>query len=120
MPIGDPRYGYGDVTNTNPWMDVDMLTTDPTEDIRRQQCQAIANDLNAAKAQGVTHEEIKLAIEALHGQTWDTAQMQTDFEAIGFMAPLIVVRRRSDGQKGSLYFTHGYNPRLYYGFEEDK
>jgi hypothetical protein len=27
----------------------------------------------------------------------------------------VVVRRRSDGVKGSLYFQH--NPRFYYGFE---
>lgn len=96
-----------------------LTTTDPTEAIRRQQCQDIANDLNAAKANGATHEEIKLALEMLHGQTWDTTQLQADFEVLGFAAPLVVARRKSDGKKGSLYFTHGYSPRLYYGFSED-
>jgi hypothetical protein len=33
---------------------------------------------------------------------------------IGFMAPLVVVRRRSDGKKGSLEFQH--SPRHYFGF----
>jgi hypothetical protein len=48
------------------------------------------------------------------GQTWDTAQLQADFEVIGFSAPFVVVRRRADGQKGSLEFTH--SPRVYHSF----
>lgn len=55
------------------------------------------------------------ALEAQHGQVWDTQQMQQDFEAIGFMAPFIVVRRKCDGRKGSLTFQH--NPRFYYEFQ---
>lgn len=50
------------------------------------------------------------------GQTWDTAQLQDDFEVEGFQAPYVVVRRRSDGVRGSLMFTH--RPRVYFGFEE--
>ena len=34
---------------------------------------------------------------------------------LGFMAPLVVVKRKSDSPKGSLYFQH--SPRYYYGFE---
>ena len=45
----------------------------------------------------------------------DTDQLSEDFEAIGFMAPLIVVRRRSDGVKGSLEFQH--SPRLYFNWQ---
>jgi hypothetical protein len=56
-------------------------------------------------------------LEATEGPTWDTAAMQRDFEAIGFAAPFIVVRRRSDGIKGSLEFTH--SPRLYFNFVAD-
>lgn len=48
------------------------------------------------------------------GPVWDTDEMQRDFEAIGFMAPFIVVRRRSDGQRGTLTFTH--SPRVYFDF----
>lgn len=51
------------------------------------------------------------------GPTWDTAEMQKEFEPLGFAAPFIVVRRRSDGKKGSLEFTH--NPRVYFGWRED-
>lgn len=49
-----------------------------------------------------------------NGPVWDTAGMQEDFEAIGFAAPFVVVRRRSDGVKGTLTFTH--SPRHYFDF----
>jgi hypothetical protein len=44
--------------------------------------------------------------------------LSDDFEVIGFMAPVVVVRRNSDGQKGSLMFQH--NPRFYFSFEPHK
>jgi hypothetical protein len=40
--------------------------------------------------------------------------MGQDFEAIGFMAPFVVVRRLADGKKGSLEFQH--DPRFYFNF----
>lgn len=49
-------------------------------------------------------------------QVWDTAQMQEEFQAIGFSAPFVAVKRRSDGVKGTLMFTH--SPRYYFGWEE--
>jgi hypothetical protein len=55
------------------------------------------------------------ALEAKYGQVWSTDELSKDFEAIGFMAPLIVVRRRSDGRKGSLEFQH--SPRFYFNFQ---
>ena len=54
-------------------------------------------------------------LEAQHGQVWDTNQLQEDFEVLGFMAPIIAVRRKSDGVKGSLFFQHG--PRFYFNFQ---
>ena len=48
---------------------------------------------------------------------WDTAQLQADFEVLGFMAPFVVVRRRSDGVRGSMEFTH--SPRFYFNFTAD-
>ena len=44
--------------------------------------------------------------------------MGVDFEVIGFAAPLVVVKRKSDGQKGSLFFQA--DPRFYFAFEADK
>lgn len=45
-----------------------------------------------------------------------TAEVQEKYEVLGFAAPYVVVRRRSDGVKGVLEFTH--NPRFYFNFVE--
>lgn len=47
-------------------------------------------------------------------QTWTTEELGRDFEVLGFAAPYVVVRRKSDGAKGSLEFKH--SPRIYFGF----
>lgn len=46
---------------------------------------------------------------------WDVNTLQEDFEVLGFQAPYVVVRRRSDGQKGSLMLDNA--PRRYHDFE---
>jgi hypothetical protein len=48
--------------------------------------------------------------------TWDTEEFERDFRVLSFAAPFVVVERRSDGQLGSLEFTH--YPRIYFGFQE--
>ena len=80
--------------------------TDPTESIRRQELAEI-NKMPSERE----------ALEAKHGQVWDTGQLQEEFDVLGFMAPYIVVCRKSDGVKGSLQFQH--NPRLYFNFQAD-
>lgn len=80
--------------------------SDPTESIRRQE----VAEINAAPGS-------REALEAKHGQVWSTQELGTDFDVLGFMAPYVVVRRRSDGAKGSLQFQH--DPRLYYSFSAD-
>ena len=55
--------------------------------------------------------------EAKYGQVWTTDEMSKEFEAIGFMAPFIVVKRKSDNVKGSLMFQH--SPRFYFSFTAD-
>ncbi len=77
---------------------------DPTEPIRRQRL----TEINAEPGS-------RVALEAKYGQVWDTQQLAEEFEVIGFMAPLVVVRRRADGVKGSLYFQH--QPRFYFDFQ---
>lgn len=57
------------------------------------------------------------AIEAQHGQVWDTDQLQQDFEVDGFLAPCVVVVRKSDRKRGSLMFR--YMPRFYFNFQEN-
>ena len=69
--------------------------SDPTEAIRRERLA----EINAVPGG-------REALEAEHGQVWDTQQLRQDFEVIGFLAPVVVVRRRSDGVKGSLEFQH--------------
>jgi hypothetical protein len=76
---------------------------DETEPFRRQRLA----EINAQPGS-------RAALEAQHGQVWNTEQLGGDFEVIGFMAPLVVVRRKTDGKKGSLEFQH--SPRLYFGF----
>lgn len=52
--------------------------------------------------------------ETYEGEVWDTEKLQQDFEVQGFAAPFVVVRRKSDGQQGTLTFVH--NPRVYFNF----
>lgn len=80
--------------------------SDPTEAIRRERLA----EINATPGS-------REALEAEHGQVWDTEQLRQEFDVIGFMTPLVVVRRNSDGQKGSLEFQH--HPRLYFNFVPD-
>ncbi len=75
--------------------------SDPTEDLRRE----LVAQVNSGELQP-------------DGKEWTTEQLVEEFEAIGFMAPFVVVRRRSDGKKGSLMFRH--SPRIYFGWQEDK
>jgi len=42
------------------------------------------------------------ALEAEHGQVWNTVELSRDLEGVGFIAPLVIVRRTSDAQMGSL------------------
>ena len=77
---------------------------DPTEASRRQ----MLVEINAEPGS-------RAYLEAKHGQVWSTGELADEFEVIGFMAPVVVVRRRSDGAKGSMMFQH--NPRFYFSFE---
>ena len=79
---------------------------DETETTRRQMLQ----EINAKPGS-------REYLEQKHGQVWDTTELQQDFNVLGFLAPIVVVQRKSDGVKGSLYFQA--SPRLYYGFEKD-
>jgi hypothetical protein len=79
--------------------------TDSTEPIRR----ALVSAINAQPGS-------RAALEQEHGRVWDTNELSTEFEVTGFMAPFVVVRRKSDGKKGSLMFQH--SPRFYFSFTE--
>jgi len=80
---------------------------DEAETIRRELVQQVNTEPGS-----------RAALEAQHGQVWDTNQLAEHFEVVGFLAPIVVVRRRCDGIKGSLMFQH--DPRFCFGFSEDK
>ena len=54
-------------------------------------------------------------LEGKYGQVWDAGEVTRDFTVEGFLAPYVVVTRKSDGQQGTLEFQH--SPRYYYSFE---
>jgi hypothetical protein len=82
------------------------MMIDETEAIRREMVATINADPGS-----------RPDLEAKHGQVWDTSEMRNDFEVLGFMAPIVVVRRRSDGLRGTLMFQN--DPRFYYGFQPE-
>jgi hypothetical protein len=81
----------------------EIKVPDETEPYRRQRLAEI-------NAQPGSRE----ALEAEHGQVWNAEELSADFEVTGFLAPFVVVRRKSDGKRGSLEFQH--QPRIYFGF----
>ena len=79
-----------------------MTGPDPTEPRRRRRLEVIHRVPGSREA-----------LEARHGQVWTTDELAREFDVTGFMAPYVVVRRRSDNVVGSLEFQH--QPRFYFG-----
>lgn len=79
---------------------------DETEDVRRVMVQEI-------NQRPKTKEEL----QEMHGEVWGSMDLAQHFEVLQFSAPLVVVRRKSDNKRGSLFFQA--NPRFYFGFQED-
>lgn len=80
--------------------------SDPTESLRHQRLVEINAEPGSREA-----------LQAQYGQVWDTNELRQDFDVLGFMAPLIVVRRKADGVRGSLEFQH--SPRFYFNFQPE-
>ena len=76
------------------------MNDDPTEAIRRQRL----NEINVEPGG-------REALESPYEPVWSTAELSRDFQVIGFMSPLVVVRPKSDRQNGSLEFQH--DPRFH-------
>ena len=72
--------------------------TYPTEDLRREMQTAVNSGEITPR-----------------GQTWTTEQLKEAFEVESFLAPFVIVRRKSDGARGALMFRH--HPRVYFDFE---
>jgi hypothetical protein len=65
------------------------------------------------------HEEAtnRLELEERYGKVWSSTELRADFEVVGFMAPLVVVKERKTGKMGSLEFQH--MPRFYFNYVPD-
>jgi hypothetical protein len=50
-------------------------------------------------------------------EKWNTEQLREQFEVHSFLAPFVIVTRKSDGVKGTVKFTP--DPRWYFDFEPD-
>lgn len=59
-------------------------------------------------------EALRQELKEKYGDVWDTTQLQEEFEVLGFAFYLCIVKRKSDGRRGTLAFSH--MPRLYYHF----
>lgn len=77
---------------------------DQTEGFRRE----MVKKINSNPGERAT-------LEAEHGRVWSTEELQKEFEVLNFMAPYIIVKRKSDFVRGSMAFQH--LPRFYFDFE---
>ena len=60
----------------------------------------------------------RAALEERYGEVWDPAAWVAEFELLGFQGSVVVVRRKTDNQVGSLLFQH--LPRYYFLFQADR
>jgi hypothetical protein len=79
------------------------VVIDVTETVRR----AMVTEINSEATE-------RAALEAKYGQVWNTEELRSDFTVRSFMAPFVMVVRKSDNFNGSLTFQH--NPRYYFDF----
>lgn len=82
-----------------------LSAEDPTEGLRRSRLRKLNPGVGRAE------------LEHRYGQVLGSAELAITFEVIGFMAPLVVVRRRTDGRIGSFEFQH--HPRFYFNWRKD-
>jgi len=80
--------------------------SDPTETVRRE----MVKKINAV-------EGSREYLESKHGEVWNTTELQEQFEVLGFMSPIVGVRRRCDNLKGSVLFQN--SPRFYFKFQPE-
>ena len=79
---------------------------DSTEQIRRK----MVDEIN-------TNPAGREILEKEYGKVWDTYELTGDFDVEGFMAPFVMVKRKSDNVTGTIKFQH--QPRFYFSFMGD-
>jgi len=83
---------------------------DTTEAIRRHAVGVINSEV-----QSQDKDAERKRLEAQYGQVWTTDELGRDFVVKCFMAPFVVVVRKSDKKEGTLTFQH--SPRFYFEFQ---
>jgi hypothetical protein len=58
------------------------------------------------------------SLKSQHGRVWDMSELLAEFEVVGYDAPLVRVRRKSNGKNGSFVFQH--YPRFFFLFIEER
>ena len=71
------------------------------------------NDMPTATIEDST-AAMKARLSANYKDMMTTDEVRANFEVLSFMAPFVMVKRKSDGVKGTLQFTH--MPRFYFDF----
>jgi len=56
--------------------------------------------------------------EAIHGKVWTPEDFGHEFEIIGLFVSPMIVRRISDGARGTIEFQD--SPRYYFNFREER
>ena len=84
------------------------------ETLQRQRMAEINNEVNPTNVELVPKSP-RDRLRERYGETWDTKEVQEAFTVKGFIAPYVVVVRKSDNVKGTLEFSH--NPRIYFNFQ---
>ena len=51
-----------------------------------------------------------------YGKVWDTSELRAEFDVEGFLAPFVILRRKSDEKRGTMLFQH--MPRFYFDWKE--
>lgn len=85
--------------------------TDSTENIRR----AMVHEINSNLPPEVEQRYLELIEKYGTDNVFTTETVQEHFEIVGFMAPFVVARRKSDNARGTLMFSH--DPRFYFDFQ---
>lgn len=78
-----------------------MDETEQAEQTRRDLLDKMPAELMLARSRGE--------------KVWSVEEFSEEFETLGFAAPLVAVRRKSDGEKGTLCFAN--EPRQYFGWQ---
>jgi len=87
-----------------------------SENLDREMKRAIAFKQLNREVESTDEQSERKRLESKYPQVWDTEELKRDFVIHGFMAPFVLVVRRSDNKKGTLTFQH--MPRFYFDFQE--